>query len=936
MMAEPLLILALALLVLAIVCRLARRPTPSDLAASERQCREMFERNEAVMLLVDPRDGAIVDANAAACAFYGYARDTLARMTIEDVSGRPRETLVRAREELREHQSLTTETRHRLASGDWRDLEVHATLLHLAARDLIFLILHDVTARKRMEATLRDSETRYRLLAEHVTDVIWIVDMAMRPTFISPSIQRLLGYTVAEALALPMAAIYTPDSLRTVQATLAAELDKEARGLRRRDDSRILDLELVRKDGTIVPAEINFSAVYDDRGKPAAILAVARDRTERHRVEQDLARERTLLRTIIDHLPVRLYVKDAQHRFLLGNRALFERLGVPDENALKGKTDLDFFPRALAAGFHADEDTVFDTGRPLLDKEERTADSQGRDQVSLTTKVPLHDSRTQAVVGIVGIGLDITARKHAEEALRESEQRFRLFLRHCPAAVFVKDADARFLLASHHFETILHRPLAEIVGRTGEDLVPPEMARLWREQEFGVLHTGKPIQIADTLEGRHYATWKFAIPREGKPPLLGGFALDVTDQKSTQEQLIQAQKMESVGRLAGGIAHDFNNLLQTILGFSELLLAGLAERDERRDDVAEIQRAARRAATLTSQLLAFSRKQMIRAEPLDLNALVRDAGKMLLRLIGEDIHMQQALAPDLWRVKADAGQIQQVLMNLIVNARDAMPRGGRITITSGNVVLQEQDVRAFPESQSGRYVCLGVSDTGTGMSPEVRAHLFEPFFTTKGAGQGTGMGLAMVYGLIKQHGGWINVYSEIDQGSTFKIYLPALADTAAAADPDGHPLDRPTAGAGAPDAGKGERILLVEDDAGVRALGILVLQTRGYTVFSAVDARSALVLFDREDGRFDLLFSDVVLTDMNGIELAELLLARKPDLRILMTSGYTDDRSRWPVIGDRGWTFLQKPFASRDLLRAVRALLDKPATAPARAAGQPP
>jgi len=600
---------------------------------------------------------------------------------------------------------------------------------------------------------------------------------------------------VDEALAVGMEQIFTPASAAAGRRLLQEELEKERQGLRPRDAAYRLAMDMVHKNGSIVPTEINYNVIYGADSRPAAVLGVIRDVSEQHRVES---------------------------------------------------------------------------------------------------------------------------------ALRESEDRFSLFINYCPAAVYIKDGEGRLLVASRHFETIFRRPLAELIGQPNEAVAPtPEIARRWRLEEETVLQTGQGREIAEEVNGRHYATWKFPIFRPDKPALIGGFSLDVTDQKLAQQQLVQAQKMETVGRLAGGIAHDFNNLLQTILGFSELLLAGMAEGDARCEDLQEIQRAAQRAALLTSQLLAFSRKQMIHTETVPLNALVQDSSRMLQRLIGEDIQLHLIPDKDLWPVRVDRGQFGQILMNLVINARDAMPHGGRITITTANVTLQKEDVHVFPEAQEGRYVCLAITDTGTGMTRDVMAHLFEPFFTTKGIGKGTGMGLPMVYGLAKQHGGWINAYSEVGSGSTFKLYLPAApADEHAA---------RPAAPAeGSRDTpGRGERILLVEDDAGVRALAILILQTRGYTVFSAADTQSALSIFEREQGRFDLLFSDVVLHDTTGIELAEMLQTRRPDLRVLMTSGYTDDRSRWPLIAERNWGFLQKPFATQALLQAVRRQLDQPPAAAA-------
>ena len=390
---------------------------------------------------------------------------------------------------------------------------------------------------------------------------------------------------------------------------------------------------------------------------------------------------------------------------------------------------------------------------------------------------------------------------------------------------------------------------------------------------------------------------------------------DITHRRQLEEQFRQVQKMEAVGRLAGGIAHDFNNILQAILGYTELLIKQVGQENPWQQDLGEVREAARRAQTLTQQLLAFSRKQMIAPRVLELNSLVESAGKMLRRLVGEDITLTTLPEPELWRVKADPGQIEQVIVNLVVNARDAMPGGGTITLRTQNVTLAPEDAASVPESREGRFVCLAVTDTGVGMSPEVLRHIFEPFFTTKGVGKGTGLGLAMIYGTAKQHEGWMNVYSQEGQGSCFKLYLPVLS----AADEAGTGASVPTDTVRL--SGKGERILLVEDDPGVRALSMRILTGKGYVVWVAATAAQALDIVDRTGEEFDLLFSDVVLPDRNGVSLAEEILRRKPAMRVIMTSGYSDERSRWPIIREKGFCFLQKPYPAAELLRVIREVL---------------
>jgi nitrogen-specific signal transduction histidine kinase/CheY-like chemotaxis protein len=382
------------------------------------------------------------------------------------------------------------------------------------------------------------------------------------------------------------------------------------------------------------------------------------------------------------------------------------------------------------------------------------------------------------------------------------------------------------------------------------------------------------------------------------------------EKEKIQAQLLQAQKMEAIGTLAGGIAHDFNNLLTTIQGYADLTMMKVDEADSLYRDLKQINLAAVRAADLTRQLLLFSRRQPMEFAPLNINRMVDDLLKMLERLIGEDIDINANLEPDIWTVRADKGNIEQVIMNLVINARDAMSEGGTINIKAENVILDEERCKVIPESRPGRFVCLSIEDTGVGMDKKTIRHIFEPFFSTKEVGKGTGLGLSVVYGIVKQHEGWINVYSEPGRGSIFKVYLPVssvkLEDE----------TEEKISLAGV--QGRGERILLVEDEGSVRKFAARVLRKNGYIVFEAEDAKGALDIFAREEGNFHLIFCDVVLPDKDGLQLVEQLFSRKPELRVLMSSGYTDQKSQWSIIRERGFQFLPKPYTLVGLLQAVR------------------
>ena len=383
--------------------------------------------------------------------------------------------------------------------------------------------------------------------------------------------------------------------------------------------------------------------------------------------------------------------------------------------------------------------------------------------------------------------------------------------------------------------------------------------------------------------------------------------------RRSEEQLRQSQKVEAIGRLAGGIAHDFNNLLTIINGYTELLLARLPGNDKMSRDVNEIRKAGQRAASLTRQLLAFSRKQILEPKVLDLNAIVVELEKMLRRLIGEDIRLTIAPAADLRRIKTDPGQIEQVIMNLVVNARDAMPQGGNLTLETSNVVLDQAYAARHVGVRPGAYVMLAVSDTGCGMDKEAMAHIFEPFFTTKAPGKGTGLGLSTVYGIIKQSGGNVWAYSEPGRGTTFKIYLPQVEGVV-----DRPPRDGPRTGI----PRGSETILLAEDQKELRELIRQMLEMNGYTVIAASDGLEAIEICKRHEAPIHLMLSDVVMPQMGGRELAQRLATVRPDMKVLYMSGYTSNAIVHHGILDPGTLFIQKPFTPDSLARKVREVLD--------------
>ncbi len=434
-----------------------------------------------------------------------------------------------------------------------------------------------------------------------------------------------------------------------------------------------------------------------------------------------------------------------------------------------------------------------------------------------------------------------------------------------------------------------------------------------RGGDMGVHSTNESV----TKEGKKITCDWFNTPlfqTDGRFAGVISMAQDITDRKILEEQFRQAQKMEAFGQLAGGVAHDFNNLLTIILGYSEILLVTLRPDDRNRGSIQEINKAGERAALLTRQLLAFSRKQVVQPQVLDLNGVVVSTKNMLGRLIGDDITLATVFSPGLDRVKVDPGIVEQVIVNLVVNARDAMLQGGAITIETANVILDE--TFGHVEVAPGRYVLLAVTDTGCGMTEEVKRRIFEPFFTTKEIGKGTGLGLTTVLGNVKQSGGHVTVHSEVGHGSTFKVFLPSFEGTIAAEEPEAFP-DTVSLST--------ETILLVEDENGVRKLSRHALEQLGYTLLEAVDGMEALEICDRHAGPIHLLVSDVVMPRIGGRQLAERATALRPEMRVLFVSGYTDDALVQRGVLESQVPFLQKPYSVDSLTRKIRAVLDAPA-----------
>ena len=760
---------------------LALKRAEEPLRQSEALFRSLFQRHAAVQLLIDTHNGNIIDANDAAVEFYGWTREQLRQMRIQEINILTPEEVKMEMEKARTNQRTYFEFHHRLADGSIQDVEVFSSKIQVKGKNLLHSIVHDITVRKQAEKALRESEASFSQLFELApVPMAYVTDTeGYRGTTWNEAWYRAFGYAREQA-----------------EGRSGNDI-----GLWVNPSDRSRFIEMAKRQ--------NFVADFE-----------------------------TLLRR-----------RDGAVRIC----SLFAR---------------------------------------FIDK---------------------IDHRL-----LMAVYLDITDRKRAEEALRFTQ----FAIDHMADAAFWMTSDARFFYVNQAACRALGYSLDELKRMTVADIDPDFPMETWsdfwnelREERHLVFQTSHRAKAGSVYPVEVQANFVEVDGREYNCT----FARDITARKRVDEereklqaQLNQAQKMESVGRLAGGVAHDFNNMLGAILGYTELGMMEVSPTDPIHGTLKDIQKAAQRSVDITRQLLTFARKQTVAPKVLDLNETLEGMLKMLRRLIGEDIDLAWLPGRDLGQVRVDPSQIEQLLANLFVNARDAIRDTGKITVETGTVTFDETYCAAHAGFVPGEYVLLAVSDDGCGMDAETLSHLFEPFFTTKAVGKGTGLGLATVYGMVKQNNGFINVYSEPVQGTTFKIYLPRHATEAG----------RTTKKDAAQPAARGnETILLVEDEPMILDITKTMLEHQGYTVQAAATPGEAIRLAREHAGEIHLLMTDVVMPEMNGRDLAKNLLSLYPNIKRLFMSGYTANVIAHHGVLDEGVQFIQKPFTVQTLAAKVREVL---------------
>jgi two-component system, cell cycle sensor histidine kinase and response regulator CckA len=666
-----------------------------------------------------------------------------------------------------------------------------------------------------------------------------------------------------------------------------------------------------RRDGTEFLAHISNSPILDERGALAGFVGLSFDVTERRRAEEDRVR----LAAIVQSSDDAIISKDLGGTIMTWNAGAERMYGHTAAEAVGRRISL-IIPEdrpgeldgLLARIARAEHIQHFETVRVRKDG--------SRVDVSLSIS-PLENASGE-VIGASMIARDITARKRTEAALRESEERYRRILDTAQEGVWLVDTEARTVFANRRMAAMLGYEPGELAGRTLFEFMSDDTARAMARR-FESRRRGVAEQYDMRLRSKSGAEmWAMvsATPifdEDGAFAGALGMVTDITERKELERQFRQAQRMEAVGRLAGGVAHDFNNLLTVITGYSDLVSSRLHPGDPLREDISEIRAAADRAAALTRQLLAFSRKQVLSPRVVDLNATVENMLKMLERLIGEDVALEVEAGEGIGRVRVDPAQVEQVIVNLAVNARDAMPRGGRLRIATREELVGEERAGRDPDASPGAYAVFSMEDTGEGMSEETMSRIFEPFFTTKDEGRGTGLGLATVYGIVRQSGGFVEVESAPGRGSTFRVFLPVVAGADTAGPGDAAPAE-PSRGA--------ETVLVVEDQPEVRRLACEALRRYGYTVLEAGNGGEALLICEQEAAPIHAVVTDVVMPRMSGRQLVERLATLRPGLRALFMSGHTDDTVIAHGVLEGGLPFLQKPFTPDALARKVREVLD--------------
>lgn len=880
------------------------------LIKSEELFRLVWEYSPVGLRLAN-EEGIIVRVNEAFCKIVGKSRNELEGKPVSsiyaaEIAGRIQETFIRRFKERNISHRINDE--YRLWNGRKAYFEVFNSLFETEGDvPLLLSIFTDFTEARKAIELLALSEAKYRTLSEHISDVVCVINRDLTISDVSPSVRKFLGYTESELVGKPFESILSRESSIALKNKFREFSDREAMF----SDSRTVELEFIRKDSLPVWAEVRFNQINIPGEKKPHILCAMRDITERRRVQAVMR----LQAAAIESAGNAVVITSTDGLIVWVNQAFTQLTGYDLEEIIGKK------PSILKSGRHTDQfyKEMWDTicSGQIWRGEIINRRKDGSLYVEDMTITPVFDE-THRITHFVAIKSDITKRKELEQEFRILHKRFELIFNSSPAGIaIVTLRDCRFIEVNPSFIQLTKYDKEELVGYSAEEI------QLFEKNEdclkaIEKLRSGGSARNYDiNIKTKTGEFRNVSVSAERVKLGIEECAIlifnDITEKKRLEEQLRHSQRLESIGTLAGGVAHDFNNILTVIQGHTSLLMMNPRTPPELQESINQIADAAERAAGLTRQLLAFSRKQKLESKLININTVVENLSKMLRRLIGEHITLECSLIPDIPPVFADIGMLEQMIMNLVVNARDAMPKGGRLIISTSSKFISSQQLPKRQELQEGEYIVVSVKDTGCGIKPEDLPKIFEPFFTTKGPGKGTGLGLAMVQNIVYQHRGWIEVQSQLNAGTEFIIYIPAAKDVVLGKTEDNHRWKR---------AG-GETILMVEDDEKTREMSKAVLEQCGFNVLIAHDAIQALELWRLNKNSISLLLTDIVLPrGINGRQLAAQLCAEKPTLKVVVTSAYNPDFSQIEFEDLKRWQFLLKPYMPSALVNIVRQNLD--------------